>query len=362
MKERSYSSFFSSVYARQKKRRPLQGQIELTYRCNLDCIHCYAKGVENSPEELTTKQLKNILDQIAGQGCINLCLTGGEPLLRHDFPEIYSYAKKKGFLITIFTNGLFLTKESIDLFRKQPPFSIEITVNGITKDTYETITQTPGSFETLMDNLSLAAESGLPLIIKTNCLRQNKDEIGRIKEWTEGLLGKPLNNKHHFKYDPMIYPRLNGDKTPTTFRLSFDELKDLRKQDIDIWEEYQRRLSSEQPDLGRDKRFLYRCTAWVEQFFINPYGRLKFCQFSDKFSVDLKTTSFRQGFYQAFPALLSQEFKTGSKCKDCSLRPLCYHCPARASLETGDEEAPVEYYCRLARKTKEAIALETAKA
>ena len=75
--------------------------------------------------------------------------------------------------------------------------------------------------------------------------------------------------------------------------------------------------------------------------------------FSDKFSIDLKTTPFREGFYNVFPRLLKERFKTDSKCKDCSLRPICYHCPARAFLETGDEESPVEYFCQLAKAAGE---------
>jgi radical SAM protein with 4Fe4S-binding SPASM domain len=147
----------------------------------------------------------------------------------------------------------------------------------------------------------------------------------------------------------MIYPRLNRDKKPCNYRLSFEELVELRRQDPDIWKEYQRGLHSDFPDLNRDKSFLYRCTVWFSQFFIDPYGRLKFCGFSDKFSVDLKKTSFKEGFYKVFPQLLNERFKTDSKCQSCSLRSICCHCPARAYLETGDEEAPVPYYCELAK-------------
>ena len=147
----------------------------------------------------------------------------------------------------------------------------------------------------------------------------------------------------------MIFPRLNRDRAPTNFRLSFRQLARLRRKDMDIWRQYQRGIEADLPQYGRDKKFLYHCNTWRQQFFINPFGRLKFCNFSEKFSVDLKDTSFEEGFYRQFPKLLSKEFKTNSKCRDCSLRPLCYHCPATAYLETGDEEAPVPYYCRLAK-------------
>lgn len=343
----------------KKERFPLQGQIELTYRCNLDCIHCYCKGCEDKDKELTTKEWKEVLDEIQKEGCLSLCLTGGDPLAREDFLEIYSYAKAKGFIITLFTSGYALTEKLIDYFAKSPPHSIEITLNGITQTTYESITQRKGSFPRVMHNIRLLKKKRLHLILKTNCLRQNKDELGRIKKWTEELLGKPAEKKFRFKYGPMIHARLNQDKTPTNFRLSFEELEEIRKQDPDIWKEYQKGLHSDSPDLKRDRGFLYHCNSWDKDFFIDPFGRLKFCMFSDKFSVDLKTTSFKEGFYKVFPQLLNERFKTHSKCRNCRLRPICYYCPARAYLETGNEEGPVPYYCELAEATAEQMTLAT---
>lgn len=362
MKKLQRGLFFRRL-SNKKARFPFSGQIELTYRCNLDCVHCYCKGLavvsrksyvvssKSEVRELTTEEWKDVLDILQKEGCLNLCLTGGDPLVRDDFLEIYSYAKSKGFIITLFTNGQAFTDGIIDYLVKSPPFSIEITLNGITQRTYESITQIPGSYFKVIQAINTLKERKLPLILKANCLKQNKQEIGRIKAFTESLFDKLPRNKYRFKYDPMIHPRYNRDKTPCNYRLSFKEITEVKKQDPDIWGEYQKSLNCRFPGLKRDRRFLYQCNSWMEQFFINPYGYLKFCDLSDKFSIDLKTTPFREGFYKIFPPLLNEEFKTSSKCKNCRLRPVCYYCPARAYLETGDEEAPVPYYCELAKMT-----------
>ncbi len=350
MEKQNVGRFFLKLL-NKREHYPWSGQIELTHRCSLNCIHCYCKGSEDKDKELTTEEWKKTLDVIQKEGCIWLTFSGGDPLVRDDFLELYSYAKSKGFIITLFTNGYSLTKEIINYLVKLPPFSIEITLNGITKETYEAITRIKGSFSRVISNIKLLSKSGIKLILKSNCLKHNKDEIGRVKAFTENLLGKPTEKKYRFKYDPMIYPRLDRDKTPCNHRLSFEELAELRKQDPDIWKEYQKGLHNDFPDLKRDKSFLYHCNSWLNQFFINPYGRLKFCIFSDKFSVDLKTTSFKEGFYRWPAQILNERFKTDSKCRDCALRPICYHCPARAYLETGDEETPVPYYCQLAEET-----------
>ncbi len=357
MQERRLGPFYQRLRIK-KGQFPLSGTIELTYNCSLNCIHCYCKNSaipqkyrKTSNQELTTQDWKKILNEIKKEGCLWVTFTGGDPLIRDDFLELYSFAKEKGFLVTIFTNAQLFSKEIFDYLIKSPPLSIEVTLNGITKDTYEKISRVGGSFSKAIKNIKFLAESKIPLIVKTNCLKQNKDELGSIKQWTEQLWGGPSKNRYHFKYDPMIYPRLNGDIAPTNFRLNFSELKEARRQDPQIWEEYQRRLKSDFPDLSRNKDFLYRCNIWKKYFFINPYGKLKFCMFSEKFSVDLKETPFKEGFYRVFPGILKEKFKTESKCRLCSLRPLCYNCPARAFLETGDEESPVTYYCDLAKAT-----------
>lgn len=337
--------------------------LELTYRCGLDCVHCYCKGSEDKKAELSVADWKKIIEEFYKEGAVFLTFTGGDPLIREDFLEIYSYAKAKGFLVTIFTNGQLFTKKIIDYLVKSPPVSIEITLNGITRDTYESITQIKGSFDKAVEAIKKLKENKLPVILKSNCLKQNKDEIADIKRWTEDLLGKPDKSKrYNFKYDPMIYPRLDGGRAPCEQRLSFGEIKELRRKDPDIWEEYQRGVRADFPDLKRDRKYLYRCNAWMSQFFIDPYGRLKFCMFTQKFSVDLKKISFKEGFYKVFPKVLNETFKTDSKCKDCELRSICYHCPARAHLETGDEEAPVPYYCELAKAmAKEKVLIEASK-
>ena len=124
--ELSYGEFGERLQDKIKSRRfPLSGSLELTFRCNLRCAHCYAAcGHEGIPQqaELSYAEILNIIDQIAEAGCLWLLLTGGEPLIRPDFVDIYAYAKRKGFLITLFTNATLITPEIVDILVDLPPF------------------------------------------------------------------------------------------------------------------------------------------------------------------------------------------------------------------------------------------------
>jgi len=331
-----------------ERRYPLIGQIELTYRCNLNCVHCYCKGSENKNKELPTNDFKRIIKEIHKCGCIFLCFTGGEPLIRDDFLEIYSYARQKGFIITLFTNGLLMSGKILSYLKKFPPHGIEITINGITKPTYESVSRVEGSFEIMMDRIKQLRKDKFNLLFKSNCLKQNRAELAKIKAFTDKFLGKKYN-RWKFKYDIMIYPRLNGDMEPCKFRLTPLQLLNIKKSESDMWEEYKKGCNGNYLKTTKNENHIYTCTSWSNQFFINPYGRLKFCQFSNKFSSNLKTNSFADGFYYVFPRVVQETFKTNSKCKNCNLRPICYYCPARAKLENGHEEKPVNYYCAMAK-------------
>lgn len=350
MKKLNAGKFYYKL-AGKKDFSPVSGHLDLTYRCNLKCVHCYVKGSEKKEKELTTRQWKKIIDDIRKAGCLFLNLSGGEPLVRKDFLEIYSYAKKNGFIVSVFSNGLFFDREVINHMKKSPPYAVEITLNGITEETYEAITKTKGAFSKVVKNIHNLKQAGIKVIVKTNFMRQNKDEILSIKKWTEDLLGRPSNNRYRFKCSTILYPRLNGGHDPLKFQLSFQETIDIMSKDEDLWKEHLRQRKADFPDLRRDRNYLYHCNSWMEQFFIDPFGKLKFCVFSEKYSTDLKTTPFKKGFYEIFPGIPREKFKTNSKCISCDLRQICYYCPARAYLETGNEESPVPYYCELAEAT-----------
>jgi radical SAM protein with 4Fe4S-binding SPASM domain len=337
---------------RRIRRQPLFGQFDLTYKCDYNCVHCYCQKTGSSGRELSTAEIKTILDEIHREGCLWLALTGGDPLARPDFKEIYLYARQKGFILTILTNGYRLNADMTRFFTKYPPCSIDITVNSLKEKNYRKIISIPQALDKVKKNVKLAAKAGLNMIIKANCLKENKGEIGAIKQWSENILGKPADNLYRFRYDKIIFPRLDSSKEPCRHRLNVKELSLVHMEDEDMEQEYCRALQAPLSQRQVKDDHLYACDSWKTSFFIDPYGRLKFCSHSDKFSTDLRQQSFHHGFYNEFAKIAKARFKSQSPCRWCDLRLYCYSCPAIACLETGDEEKPAPYFCRMARQFK----------
>jgi len=329
----------------QTKGSPICGQIELTFCCNLKCIHCYVAEYPDQ-KELSFSEIIGILDQIHKENCLKLVFTGGEPLLRKDFLDIYTYAKTKGFLISLFTNGTLLTEEIADHLNEYPPFNIEITLNGITRQTYEKITRISGSFQKCLQGIHLLLERQLPLTVKSNGMKLNRDEILKIKDYAESLGAK-------YRYDSILIPCTDGSKKPCRMRLSADEIVQIELTDDTMKQEWIRWCESDPYFQNQDD--LFRCKSG--QFNIDPYGGLQLCFAFRKPSFDLRQGSFRDGFYNFLPKIRSVKYQTESKCKNCQIRHLCSQCPARAQLENGDLEEPVEYFCELAHKRETAMRL-----
>jgi uncharacterized radical SAM superfamily Fe-S cluster-containing enzyme len=145
MEVRTYGEFSRSVHGYYSDNRaPLSVSIEITRRCPLECLHCYNNlpmaDQEARSRELTKEEHFRLLDDLAEMGCLWLLYTGGEIFARKDFLEIYAYAKQKGFLITLFTNGTLITEKVADYLQQWPPFANEITLYGRTMETYEALT------------------------------------------------------------------------------------------------------------------------------------------------------------------------------------------------------------------------------
>lgn len=166
--------------------------IELTERCNCNCMHCYINLPVDDRNalrrELSTEDVKEILRQAASLGCLRVRFTGGEPLLRDDFSGIYTAARRLGLRVALLTNATLITPEVAGLLASIPPLEpIEITVYGMERDSYEAVTRTPGSFEAAWHGMHLLLAQGIPFMVKGTLLPPNRLEVKRFESWASTI-------------------------------------------------------------------------------------------------------------------------------------------------------------------------------
>jgi len=343
--------FLKKVEAKMASQRiPFSGSLEVTFRCNLRCVHCYVgdfrSGVQ-SKAELSTAEMRKILDQIADAGCLDLLLTGGEPLMRPDFLDIYTYAKQKGLMLTLFTNGSLLTPKIVDYLGNWPPQSVEITLYGYSQQTYERVTGISGSHARCMRGIELLLHQGIPLKLKTMLLTLNQHELDDMKHFSESLGVK-------FRYDPLINAGFDGGKDQLNFRLSPKELVETDLRDdarvVDLID-LARRYEGYVPDT----RYLYSCGAGLNSFHIDPFGRMSVCMLARARSYDLRNGNFLEGWEHFFPLERKLPASSDSRCAGCSLRATCPQCPGWAQVESGDAEQAVDFLCQITHLRQDAL-------
>jgi radical SAM protein with 4Fe4S-binding SPASM domain len=332
--------FFAKTRA---QRVPLSGGIELTWRCNLNCVHCYlgAQSVirKDRHKELTTDQWIGIIDQVTKAGCLHLLITGGDPLLRKDFKAIYTHAKKNGLLVEVFTNGTLITEDVLSLFQELPPLMVEITLYGATGATYEKITGVKGSYKKCIQGIEGLLKNETALTLKTMLISHNCHEFYDIENMAKAYGVR-------FRFDSTICGCLSGDKTPIKFRVNPEEVVEKEFSNPKRGEEWLKLY--ERPSSNSDA--LYVCGSGVGVFHVNPYGFLQPCGWVQHLMYDMVNGSFEEGWHKVIPAIRELKLSPDSRCSGCAKKKLCGFCPPLFKIENGREDEPSEYVCSLAEQ------------
>lgn len=330
-----------------RQRQPVNGTFELTERCNLACKMCYVcKPPDDSnllTSELTARQWLQVARQAVDNGMVFLLLTGGEPLLRPDFFEIYTPLTRMGLILTLFTNGTLITDAIAARLAEAPPNRTEITLYGATKETYEAVTGVSGSYERCCAGIETLVKHKVPLGLKTTITKMNIHELEAMRKMAHKL-GLP------FSASWLIVKRrdrLSSDNIDC--RLSAFKCVELENTDsasATDWTEAAMRDAA-----GSNDRNFY-CHVGQAIFFINSSGQMNAC-------IDLPMPASRPleiGFQAAWKSV--QQFVDSAPplaevCLHCEARSFCPRCPALSDLETSTLTEPVPYLCEIAFARKE---------
>jgi radical SAM protein with 4Fe4S-binding SPASM domain len=351
-----------SAFPLWKKRHPcrriIDFDLELTARCNHRCRHCYIHLPAEDPralgQELSLHEIKEIVSEATRLGALWCLLTGGEPLLRKDFPDIYLFCKERGLLVSVFTNATLISPEIVQLFQKYPPRDIEVTVYGVTERTYEKVTGQKGSFSAFQRGLNLLRQAGIRVRLKAMALRSNFQEMGEIARFCQE------RTKDFFRFDPFLRRRYDGDPNRNqeilAERLHPEEIVALERSDAVRFQILKRCFhppsSPFQPSrMGRD---LFRCGAGIQSFTVSYEGHFKLCSalVHPDCIYDLRRGNLFEAWNQFVPQVLgkqSDRIRYLQYCESCPLTDLCFWCPAHSYLENGRLDDPVDYFCQVAK-------------
>lgn len=346
------------------RRLPISIDLEITARCNNNCRHCYinlpANNKSAKKREMPLGEIEKIADQAVSMGSLWCLITGGEPLLREDFFDIYMMLKSKGLLVSVFTNGCLINEDHISLFKKLPPRDIEISVYGATKDTYERVTRCQGSFLSFNRGLNLLIDNDVKVRLKAVIMRSNIHELSSIADFCRE---KTID---FYRFDPFLHLRTDGNKKRNqeikNERLLPEEIVSLEKNDPErfqyLCENFDQFIFDDIQD--NSCNHILRCGAGNMGFYVSHDGMFRLCSSlcHPKCVYNLVKGNLKEAWNEFVPHVREITSNRGTylqTCAKCRIVNLCMWCPAHAYLETGQLDESVDYFCEVAHKREEML-------
>lgn len=330
-------------------KRPVSGTMELTGRCNFGCKMCFihqsGADADIRKAERPTEFWCRLADSLFDAGTLTMLLTGGEPMLRADFDEIYLYLKRRGFLISMNTNLSLLTEARLQLLADNKPFLVNASLYGASEETYERLCGCGTQFSTVRDNLLRLRQAGIAVKLNYTVTEENYGD-------REAIYG--FAREHGFPIQQTTYlfpPVRSADGCGCHYHRAAPERTaqmlfacEQLHYGAHFAEYLQSRRRTDDDGCG-DNRMA--CRAGVSSFWVTYDGCLQLCGMMDKFKLPLDGTGFQEAWAQA------QQVRTQicmpAACRTCEDAEFCEVCAAVCSAENAFDTPP-EYLCRKARE------------
>jgi len=326
-----------------QERIPLEGGIELTGRCNFNCIHCFRPT--DACEDLPAETVARMVDEMVDCGCLYLTITGGEPLLHRDFLEMHRYMRKSGLLTILFTNGSLVNEKVVEGLLEAPPIQVEVSVYGSSSETYRAITGHPEGYDRTLRAIEMLLEAGLSVHLKTVIIRQNHQEFEDLRKMAEGL-------GVTWDYDRCINPKVDGNRKPLEYRLTPGEIVGAELSDLDSSSKWVNafRRDSNSIEQGNHKVV---CNAGTSVFVIDSLARLHPCVLWRTHPISLEDISFKEAWNGPLADISDLRLELPSECVSCRLAGFCTVCPAWSFIEEGNRGIRLGFMCDLMRRRQE---------
>jgi radical SAM protein with 4Fe4S-binding SPASM domain len=314
---------------------PLGVHLDVTYRCNERCIHCYLDHDDHG--EMTTAEIKDVLDQLAEAGTFFLTLSGGEVLMRRDFFAILEHARRRLFNVRIKTNGVMIHEAEARRMRDLGVEQVQISIYSNHPEIHDAITKLPGSLKRSIEAIRFLKSQGLKVAIANVLMTANMGEHAGVQALAAAL-------GVNYTLDPTITPKIDGDTSILDLRISGAELNSVfhNKNLVGNVEEF----CAPPPPPGDDIMEGLPCSAGHTAAYITPYGDVFPCVQFPLPSGNLRRQKFID-IWRDSPELKdvrSIRAKDLPVCSTCSHVGTCTRCPGLAYME-GSMRGPSSADC-----------------
>ncbi len=315
---------------------PLSVQLDLTYRCNERCIHCYLDHHDHG--EMTTAEIKDLLDQMADAGVFYLTISGGEILMRRDFFDILEYARLRTFCIKLKTNGILIRKQEADRIKALGVESVQISIYSHVPEVHDAITKLPGSLKQSIEAIRRLRAHGIHVIMANVLMVQNVHDYAGVRALAAELGAQ-------FIMDPTITPMMDGDRSILNLNVDEAALREVFQNESLVGGNIEEFCA---PPLapGEDDMDQLPCSAGHTACYVSPYGDVYPCVQFPLPSGNVRRMKFVD-IWSDSPQLnevRSIKLRDMPTCSKCTHGGTCTRCPGLAYLE-GNMRGPSYQDC-----------------
>lgn len=319
----------------QKLNVPLSAHLDLTYRCNERCVHCYLDHDDHG--EMSTAEIKHLLDEMAEAGVFILTLSGGEIFVRRDFFEILEHARKLMFCVKLKTNAVLIREPEAKLLKELAVESVQISIYSHRPEVHDSITLLPGSLKRSLDAIRLLKSQGIKVIIGNVLMTQNLADYPSLR-----VLAAELGAE--CTIDPTITPMMDGDRAPLSLGISGGALRHVFRDQALVGnvEEF----CAIPARAGEDDLDATPCSAGHTACYVSPYGEVFPCV-----QFPLPTGNVRRQRFvdiwrhsEQMKEVRSIRLKDLPTCSHCTHVANCTRCPGLAFME-GNIRGPSSQDC-----------------
>jgi len=310
---------------------PLSVQLDVTYRCNERCIHCYLDHHDHG--EMTTAEIKDLLDQMADAGVFFLTLSGGEILMRRDFFEILEYARRLMFCVKLKTNGVLIRGKEAERIKALGVESIQISVYSHIPAVHDAITKLPGSLAQSIDAVRRLRACGMHVIMANVLMAHNANDYAGVRSLAAELDAQ-------FVIDPTITPMMDGDRSILSLNVEEDKLRQVFRDESLIGGSIEEFCAPPQGP-AEDAMDMLPCSAGHTACYVSPYGDVYPCVQFPLPSGNVRRTKFVD-IWRDSPQLNEVRSITLAdlpSCSKCVHGGTCTRCPGLAFME-GNMRGP----------------------
>jgi AdoMet-dependent heme synthase len=314
---------------------PLGVQLDVTYRCNERCVHCYLDHDDHG--EMTTAEIRGLLDQLAEAGVFFLTLSGGEVLMRMDFFPILEYARSLMFSVKIKTNAFMIRESQADRIRDLGVQSVQVSIYSHRAEVHDAITKLPGSLKRSLAGIRLLQARGMKVSIANVLMRQNYSDYAGVKGLAQEL-------GVEYTIDPTVTPRIDGDRSIVALGIGGEELRQVfRNPDLvgDVEE-----FCAPPSAVDNDALDELPCSASHTFCYISPYGDVFPCVQFPLPTGNVRTQRFID-IWRHSPQMnevRSIRPRHLPVCSTCAHVGACTRCPGLAYME-GNMRGPSSQDC-----------------